>query len=106
MKRSTPDAERFEQAREVSGGAGTGAEDDRRWRLNGLPFRYCGLDFLLIPFRPGPFRLLRCRFWGSSSKVEDGFRRMGEEVKKVRLSYVRGRKDVILLQGQHRFDPR
>ena len=38
--------------------------------------------------------------------MEGRFRRMSEEIQKVRLSYVRRREDVMLPEGRHRFDTR
>lgn len=38
--------------------------------------------------------------------MDNRFRWVSEEVKKIRFSDVRGREDVMLLQSRHRFDPR
>lgn len=100
MERSTPDAEGFEKVREVSSGTRTGAEDDRRRRLDyRLPFHRSGFRFLPVHFYPGLFRLPGRRLWGSSSKTKGRLWRVGEEIKKVRLSYVRWCENVVLLQG-------
>lgn len=105
VQRRAAYAERFEQVREVRGGARPPAEDDRRrWLLEWVFVVFGGLLLGRLSGLLRPFARMLDGFWRGAPKVERGFRRVAEEVEKIGFAYVGWDEDVVLFQSRYRLD--
>jgi len=105
VQRRAAYAERFEQVREVRGGARPPAEDDRRrWLLEWVFVVFGGLLLGRLSGLLRPFARMLDGFWRGAPEVERGFGRVAEEIEEIGFAYVGWDEDVVLFQSRYRLD--